>query len=85
MELLDTHFVVVWWSIQAWNITYNYNRNHRQWSKITTLPRLFSEQLLQIATDYEYTHQKELFDTNLVQFGLVLLVSGLKMLLIRDS
>ena len=62
MELLDT-------SIQAWNITYNYNRNCRQWSKITTLPRLFSEHLLQIATDYECTHQKELFDTNLVQFG----------------
>ena len=56
--------------------------SNRYVGKTTTVPRQFSEHLLQNeneTSDYECTHQMELFDTHLVQFGQVLAVSDLKL------
>ena len=54
-----------------------------RYGKITTVPRLFSEHLHQMkkkTSDYKCTHQMGLFDIYFVQFGQVLPISGLKLL-----
>ena len=85
MGLFDTHFVqfgqVLPISVLKLLVTYKYPIRIR--GKITSVPRLFSEPLHQMkkrTSDYECTHQMGLFDTHFVQFGQVLPISVLKLL-----
>ena len=89
MELFDT-FCLVWSSISSFR---DENVSHKTpmciSGKITTLATkaLFStlNPKWKQTSDYECTHEMELFDTYFVWFGQVLAISGMKTLVIRQS